>query len=224
MRDFVFSGLNYREAIFSHSYFVCCFLIAIFYILVFALFWFYSLIILLTRSLTFWSDITNVNKFYYFFVGYRNNRLARTYDHWVTLAHLAVAMMIGIVIYSALAQMIVIVSVLGVLFVITLVLRPWRSIVLLLCDIIAQIAILVTVIFFLVYSIQDTDGRCITCHAREDGNCWVIVLFLFICLMIGLLGLLLAMLMDCCRRAKRVIKTREDIYHYNEETEVINTE
>ena len=103
MRDFVFSGLNWRKAIFSHSYFVCCFLIAIFYILVFGLFWFYSLIILLTKRLTYWADITNLNKFYYFFVGYRNNRLARTYDHWVTLAHLAVGLMIGIVIYDALA-------------------------------------------------------------------------------------------------------------------------
>lgn len=100
MRDFVFSALNWRKAIFTHSYFVCCFLIAIFYAVVFWAFWFYSLIVLLTKKMPFWSDITNVNKFYYFFVGYRNDRLARTYDHWVTLAHFVVAMMIGLLIYQ----------------------------------------------------------------------------------------------------------------------------
>ena len=137
MRDFVFSGLTWRKAIFSHSYFICCFLIAIFYVLVFWLFWFYSLMVLLTKRLPFWSDITNVNKFYYFFVGYRNDKMARTYDHWVTLAHFVVAMMIGILIYSPRVQMIVIVSILGLLFIITVVLRPWKSMVLFVCDLIA---------------------------------------------------------------------------------------
>lgn len=137
MRDFVFSAINWRKAIFSHSYFVCCFIIAVLFVLVFWLFWIYSLIILVTKGVAYWSDITNVNKFYYFFVGYRDERYARTYDHWVTLAHFAVAMMIGLVFYHPLAQMIVIVSVLGVLFLITILLRPWKSFILFICDLIA---------------------------------------------------------------------------------------
>lgn len=98
MRDFVFSGLNWRKAIFSHSYFVCCFLIAIFYILVFILFWLYSLWRILFGGVNYWSDPIRVNKFYYFRAGYRDDRFARTYDHWMTLAHLVVGLVIGILI------------------------------------------------------------------------------------------------------------------------------
>lgn len=98
MRDFVFSSFNWRKAIFSHSYFVCCFLIAIAYILVFLLFWGYSLWRLLFGGTSYWSDPLNINKFYFFRVGYRDSQLARTYDHWVTLAHFIVGLMIGLLI------------------------------------------------------------------------------------------------------------------------------
>lgn len=103
--------------------------------------------------------------------------------------------------------MIVIVAILGVLFVITIILRPWKNMILLACDLIAQIAILVAVVFFLIYAIRDRDGRCITCDDRESVHCWIIVLFLFIGLMLGLLGLLAAMFMDCCSKGKEVVTT-----------------
>lgn len=40
--------------------------------------------------------------------------------------------------------------------------------------------------------------------------------------MIGLLGLLLAALLDCFKRDKETIATKEDIYHYNYEEEVVD--
>lgn len=51
-------------------------------------------------------------------------------------------------------------------------------------------------IFFLVFAILDR-GSCVLCGDRDSTSCWIIVLFLFICLMLGLLGLLAAALMDC---------------------------
>lgn len=196
MRDFVFSALNYRKALFSHSYFVCCFIIAVLFIVVFVLFWAYSLWRLLLGSVEFWSNPINVNKFYFFRAGFRNDKFARTYDHWVTLAHLVVGMMIGLLIKQPLAQMIVIVSVLVLLFGATIALRPWKNIILLAGDLITQVAILLTVIFFLVFAILD-EGSCFLCGDRDSSSCWIIVLFLFICFMIGLLALLAAAFMDC---------------------------
>ena len=48
----------------------------------------------------------------------------------------------------------------------------------------------------MVFAILD-EGSCKLCGDRDNGACWVIVLFLFICLMLGLLGLLTAAVLDC---------------------------
>ena len=137
------------------------------------------------------------------------------------MAHFIVGLMIGFLIYHALAQMIVITSVLVILFLILLITRPWVSFWLNIADIISQLCILVVIIIFLVYAILD-HGSCIDCGDREGRICWVVVLFLWLGLMIGLLLLLLAAMLGYYKK-----KIPEEVYvedyHYSTRKSVYNT-
>ena len=125
MQTFVFAALNWRYAVFYHSYFVMCFLIAIAYVVVFVLFWLYSLIKLITAEHSFMNPMTR-DRYYYFFAGYKNQKWSRTWDHWMVFVHFLIGLFIGLLVYHELSQMILITTLLVVLLGITFVLRPWR--------------------------------------------------------------------------------------------------
>ena len=207
MHIFVFAGLNYRLAIFSTAYFVICFLIAIMYIFVFVIFWVVAFIRIM-GSPDFFDNINNYNRYYYFFAGYRDSKWARSYDLWLVLGYLVIGLMIGILIKSPLAQMIVITSVLAVLLLLTIMLRPWKSTVFWVVEIISQICILVAVVILLIMAVHDHDD-CFDCGDREGTLCWLVVLFLFVGLMIAALGLIAGLFMALCRRTKKVVVVTE---------------
>ncbi len=77
MHVFVFSFFNFRLGVFMHPYFVISFIVALLYILVFVFFWLFALIRILGSAIYF-VDIANFNRFYYFFVGYRDTKWARS--------------------------------------------------------------------------------------------------------------------------------------------------
>lgn len=196
MHIFVFSALNWRLAIFTTAYFVICFIIAILYILVFILFWLFAAF-RLAGSQSYFADPINYNKFYYFFAGFRDNKWARTYDIWLVLGYMIIGFMIGLLLHSPLAQMIVILCVLVVLFLITIILRPWSSLFLFLVDIISQVLILAGVIVLLIIASYDA-SECFDCGDREGSLCWLIVMFFFLGLLLAALGLIAAVLFSVC--------------------------
>lgn len=102
MQIAVFTSLEVRGQRWSHSYFVCCFVICVLYWLVFALFWLYSISRILGPE-HFWIGNNNGNKYFFFFAGMRDFRFARTYDHWFFLAHMVVGLMIGFLRWNAIA-------------------------------------------------------------------------------------------------------------------------
>ncbi len=126
MQAFTFSFINIRKAYFKHHYFVFCFLIALCYLIVFIAFWMYSFFKIMVDD-QFFMDPLNYNKFYYFLVGYKETKYCRTYDHWVTLFHFFVAMMIGLLMFEPLAQIIIILILLILLLAVTILLRPWLN-------------------------------------------------------------------------------------------------
>lgn len=69
--------------------------------------------------------------------------------------------------------------------------------------------ILVAVVFFLIYAILD-HGPCLDCGDREGRLCWIIVLFLWLGLMIGLILLWLAAMLGYYKK-----KIPEDVYVEN---------
>ena len=92
MHIFVFSSLNFRKAIFNHSYFVFAFLIAICYLLVFAAFWIYSAFKLFKNTNL---KPLDYNSLIFFSTGYKSDFNSRTYDLWFVLIHLVIGLMIG---------------------------------------------------------------------------------------------------------------------------------
>ena len=218
MHIFVFSALNFRLAIFSTAYFVICFLIAIFYILVFVIFWFIALARIFGAE-EFWNDKVNVNRYYYFFAGYRDNKWARSYDLWLVMGYLAIGMMIGLLIKSPLAQLIVIISVLVVLLALTIMLRPWESNLLWMVEIISQVCIIVAVAILLVMAVYDHDD-CRDCGDREGVLCWLVVAFLFAGLVIAALGLIFGLFAALCSKTRKTTIVTE----HNEVIEKESTE
>lgn len=216
MQVAVFSSLEVRLQDWDHSYFIVCFVICVLYWLVFLAFWVWSLMRLLGPE-SFWIGTNNGNKYYYFFTGMRDDKFARTYDHWFTLAHFVVGLMIGFLLWRPIPQLIVITAVLLALLLILIVLRPWNSFWLNLADLISQICILVGVVFFLVYAILDHDS-CIGCGDREGKLCWIIVLFLWLGLLLGLLLLWLAAMLGYYRKKIPETVTEEDYYYKNKQT------
>ena len=196
MHAFVFSAINFKQAIFSHSYFTICFLISIFYTLVFALFWLYSLFRFLSTSDYFLSPI-NQNKFYYFYSGYKDNKFARTWDHWMVLSHFIVGLMIGLLFDHPLTQIIIILISLVILLGITIILRPWKYIIFNVAEILMQFLIIIVVVLFLVLAAYDKDGFCDSCKGREGAICWLTVILLFLAFLIGAFALIL----QTCRSA-----------------------
>lgn len=79
---------------------------------------------------------------------------------------------------------------------------------------------MVGVIFFLVYAILD-HGSCIACGDREGRLCWIIVMFLWLGLLLGLLLLWLAAIMGYY--AKKIpVSVREENYYYKNKETVYN--
>lgn len=200
MQAFVFAGLNFRLSYWDYHYFTISFVIAILYILVFALFWLYAAARLLGPVQYFYNPI-NYNKFYYFFAGYRPDKWARTYDLWFWLAYFIVGMVIGLLFDHRLPQLIIIVAVLAVLLLITILLRPFRSILMLIVDLIVQAMILAAVIIFLIIAIHNNNG-CIDSRCTDidfEGKiCWAIVMLLFLALLLSFLGILAHLALSAC--------------------------
>ena len=195
---FVFAGLNLRHSTWERSYFTISFVIAILYLAVFALFWLYSACRILGPATYFYNPL-NYNKFMYFFAGYRNSFWARSYDLWLWLAYFIIGFMIGILTHEGLAQTIIILAVLVILFFITLLIRPYRSIVLYIFDLISQILIIAAAALFLVIAVYNNNG-CYLCGDLdfEGSLCWAIVMLLFLGLLFLWLGLVAHILLSLC--------------------------
>lgn len=207
MQIAVFTSLQIRGQEWTHSYFICCFVICVLYWIVFLLFWVWSLLKILGPE-HFWIGNNNGNKYFFFFAGMRDSKIARTYDHWFFLAHLVVGFMIGFLYWNPLPQMIVITAVLLGLLVFLIVIRPWSNWWLWIADIISQICILTVVVIWLVFAIIDR-GSCRFCGDREGRICWVIVLLLWLGLVIGLLLFWIAFMFGYLKR-KIPVEVREE--------------
>ena len=188
LQAFIFSGLNFRLAIFTTSYFIVSFIIAICYLVVFSAFWIYAAIRLLGSSFYFTNPINHA-RFYYFFAGYRDSKWARTYDLWHWLGYLIIGLMIGLVWGNAIVQISVILAVLVVLFVLSVVFRPWNYLFQLILDLACQLIFIAVIVLLLIISIYD-NSSCFDCGDREGGFCLAIVALLFIYLMLLALGLI----------------------------------
>ncbi len=196
------------------------------YLAVFLLFWFYSLVSLIFRA-DFLNYPENHNSFYFYIVGFKdNNKYARAYDLWVLIIRFFVGMMIGLLMFKALSQIIIIVILLLILFAITLILRPWTNLFYLLGDIISQLLILIVAIIFLIFQAWD-EGNCLECGDREGVLCWLVVLLLFFALLLGLLLGLLGMIWALYKskdQEKIVIHEEENIIYKNTTTNVVNNQ
>lgn len=211
MQIAVFSSLEIRRQQWMHSYFICCFIICVLYWVVFGLFWLWSLFRILGPD-HYWIGTNNGNKYIFFFVGMRDSKIARCYDHVFFLAHLVVGFMIGFLLWEPLPQMIVITAVLLVLLIFLIAVRPWRSWLLWVIDIFTQVMIFVPVVIWLIWAIVD-HGSCVGCGDREGTTCWVIVMFLWLGLVIGLLLFWLAFMIGYCAK-KLPEEVREENYYY----------
>ena len=212
----VFAGLNFRYSTWERSYFTISFVMAIFYVLVFALFWIYAAFRILGPFTYFYNPL-NYNKFIYFFVGYRNSYCARSYDLWFWLIHFIIGLMIGVLAEEGLAQLIIILVALVILFLITALIRPFRSVLLYIIDLLSQALIIAAVVLFLVIAIYNNNG-CFNCSdlSFEGSLCWAIVMLLFLGLLLPWLGLLGHLLLSLClgdryrswgRQVREVVQT-----------------
>jgi hypothetical protein len=220
---FGFGFINMRQAYFKHVYFVFCFLIALCYLIVFLGFWLYSFANMYFRK-DYFNYPENHNSFHFYFVGFKENGRARSFDLWVLICHFFFGMWIGILMFNALTQIILIFVTLVILFAYTLLARPWTSIWYNICDIISQLLILIAVVIFLIFQAWD-EGDCKECGDREGVLCWLIVLFLFFALLLGLLGALLGALWSLYKGEEdeeEVIIHETDEIIVNKNTEIVN--
>ena len=222
MHIFVFSFFNIRLGVFNHPYFVISFIVALLYIFVFVVFWLFALIRILGSAIYF-VDISNFNRFFYFFVGYRDTKWARSYDLWLLASYFAIGIFIGTLIKSPLTQIILIFGVLVILLAMTVICRPWNFMLLWLIDIATQVLILIAALVFLVIGSYD-QSKCYDCGGREGALCWLIVICLFLAILTMSIGLILATLMsvfakDKLRsmgRKKLVVKESDEIINFKE--------
>ncbi len=221
MQAFVFSAFNFRKAVFDHPYFVICFIIAILYILVFICFWLYAAARLLGADIYLMNGI-NYNRMYFFLAGYKEGRLARSFDLWVLLAHFIIGMAIGLLYDEALAQIIIILVVLVLLLALTIMIRPWKYLLFNIVDIISQILILIALIIFFIFELWD-HGGCEECGDREGALCWLVVLLLFFALLLPLLILALQSILNIFNKKEKIVNVHEeDHYYYDTTNKVVN--
>lgn len=198
MQAWVFAGLNFRAATWNSSYFIISFIIAVCYVAVFVGFWLYAAFRILGDG-GYLLDPLNYNKFYFFFAGYRNDRWSRSYDLWWTLAYFIIGMVIGLLYDQRVAQIIIILVTLVLLFLVTLLLRPYRSPLFYAIELLSQLLVIVAVVLLLIIAIYNDRG-CLDCSDldTEGGFCWAIVLLLFFALLLSFLALAAHTLLSSC--------------------------
>ena len=231
MHTWVFSALNFRGAIFTHYYFVICFIISVLYILVFLFFWIYSASRLFGPTTYFLKEECYAN-FYFFFASYRENKLARTYDLFFFFTFFLIGLIIGLLYDAPVAQLIIILAMLVLLFLVSLLLHPWRYILQFAAEMISLFLLIVVTVLLLVLAIYDGTG-CFICGSRETSLCWTLVALIFLALIMPMLALILQTLfLSCCAskyqswgKTVQVYSERDAFYGYKfgQQTEQIYT-
>lgn len=182
----VFSFLNFRLTVWTHAYFVFSFLFAVAYLAVFVFFGiyvFYRLVV--TRR--YLSDPTLFNALYYYSSGYKKGPAARTYDLWFYLVYFVCGAALGALYDVGLAEMIIILVALLILFLLTVLLRPARFLLQNLLDIFTQVVLLVVIVMLLALAIYDLQG-CTSCPTRNGSFGLALVSLLFVYLVLQILG------------------------------------
>ena len=219
MHVFVFSFFNFRLVMYNHTYFIFCFIIAIFYTAIFILFWLFCLIKIL-GSAVYFVDKAKYSKFIYFLTGYKENKWARSYDLWLLISYFFIGLFIGLLIYSPLTQIILIFAVLVFLLAVSVIFRPWNFFIIQIIDIISQVLILFSALVFLIIGSYD-QSECYDCGGREGVLCWLIVICLFLAMLIMFIGHIIATIMSIYAKDKFRSKKHKRVI-VDEKTEVIN--
>lgn len=210
---FVFAGLNWTNYKFNHTNYNFSFALTIFYIFVFVAFWFYAAWRLLGKS-GYFDYPSSFNKFYFFFVGYRDTKSVRTYDLWRYAVHLALGLFIGCLTIYPLIQIFLIFGVFVLFGVFTIVLRPWKYKIFLYSEMASLILIFGVIIIFLIFQLFDYGG-CLECGDREGVLCILVVVFLFLALFIGLVALIVQTLFISYRK-RDPVKMRKKLGYLGE--------
>ena len=195
---FVFAGLNWTNFKYNHSNYIFSFVLTLFYVFVFVCFWFYAAWRLLGKS-NYFEYPTSFNKFYFFFVGYRQGKSVRTYDLWRYGIHLALGLFIGTLTLHPLTQMFLIFGFFILFGVFTIVLRPWKYKILLFSEMFTMLMIFGVIIIFLIFQLFD-HGGCLECGDREGFLCILVIIFIFLALFVGLVALIVQTLFITFRK------------------------
>lgn len=119
----------------------------------------------------------------------------------MALCHLIIGIIIGTLFLYPLAQTIIILSILLVLFGITVVLRPWVYGIFTILELLAQLLIILAVIILLILAAYQ-HKNCLVCGDREGVLCWIIVIALFLAIVLPLLGLIFQTIISLINRDK----------------------
>ena len=186
---FVFFALNLKLGEFTHGYFTICFVFSVCYLLVFCVFWIYAMAKLFGKN-----KIQNAplfyNKFLIFFIGYKTGKCQRNFDLIKIFLHFFIGVIIAVSYNTPLAQITLVFLLLFILFIYSIILRPWNHIIQLVVELLTQFLILFALAIFFIIAAYD-DKNCTDCGDREGLICWLIVIPLFIALALLPLSLLL---------------------------------
>lgn len=220
MHAWVFSALNIRSTPWTHAYFIICFFIAVMYIVVFVAFWLYSAFRLCGSSAYFLDEVKYAN-FYYFFAGFRDTKLARVFDLIFLAVFFVIGLVIGFLWDVPIAQTVLILIALVLLFFATLLIRPWRYWLLTILELVSVLLLAIVAAMLVALAAYGND-ICLNCGNREFSTCYALVALLFVALLLPILGLIFQALCQafCPQRAEswaykqRIHTTDEAFYGY----------
>ncbi len=151
---FAFSGLNFRNNNLDTHYFRLSFTAAILYIVVFVIFLVYAAFRIM-GPLSYFNTRHHIDKFYFFFAGYKDGRKERSYDILVLLLHFCMGFCIGMLAYEGLALCIVLLICLLIILALSIILFPWRYKIWFFIELITQLILIAVVVIFLIMAIKD---------------------------------------------------------------------
>lgn len=177
---------------FNHFYFIMCFLISLFYFLVFISFLYVFIFNL--------SDYYNISmkktrQFYLFLVGYKKKKFCFNWDITLLMMYCLMGLSIGFIYESLVAQTTIILICLMMILLFIFLFKPFLRDFQQKIEIVSFGFLLLGFIFLFIIAINEDNG-CTYCGSREGILCYFIIIPFFLGLLANILGFLYLLLQD----------------------------
>lgn len=191
-----FSAINFLYPVFSTSYTLFNFVLAIVCMTIF-IFWIFFFLSKMNKKDDFFNRPTNVNSYFFFLAGYLEKKKSRFFDLLFIMIVAFSAFIIGILIKRQIISIALVLAAVIFYFIVILAIKPFVYSFVTFIEIFSNLFFVLALIMILYIGIAG-EGFCVNCLNIHNLFCILLVIFLFIYLILNSLGLIIQSIRQTC--------------------------